>query len=652
MDRLMEEKIYTLPELLLQKRDIKDKIAIREKDYGIWQSYSWHDYFENVKKFALGLSSLGFKRGDMLSVIGDNRPQLYWAQVAAPCLGGISVPLYQDAIEKELEYILKHSEARFLVAEDQEQVDKILLLKEKLPNLELIIYDDPRGMRHYNQPFIKSFTHVQELGVEFAKDHPNYLENEIQKGNIDDICFIIYTSGTTGDPKGVALTHSNVITNAKLLSSVEDHRPTDQVMAYLPMAWIGDSILSLAMFLNTGFTVNCPEAASTVMHDMREIGPTLILCPPRIWENILTSVQVKMEDAAWIKQKMYKYLIDVAQRVSSLKMKHQPIPLGLRLLYALGEFFVYGPLRDNLGMRKIRYAYTAGGTLGQEIFQFYRSIGVNLKQIYGLTETSAMCTYQPDEDVKLHSVGMPVPEVEVKIGDQGEVLIKSPGLFQGYYKNPEETSKTLKDGWLHTGDAGFIDKDKHLVVIDRAKDVSTLAGGTIFAPQFIETKLKFSPHIKEVVTIGQGKDYVTAMVNIHAESVGKWAEKKGISYTSYTDLSQKPQVYDLIYSEIKNVNASLHEEEQLRNAQIRRFLILHKELDPDDAEITRTRKLRRHFIAEKYANLIDALYSGKDGVEVEAKITYMDGRTANISAFIKIRDVEVFTDEASYDGRK
>jgi long-chain acyl-CoA synthetase len=648
----MEEKIYTLPELLLQKRDIKGRIAIREKDYGIWQSYSWHDYFENVKKFALGLGSLGFKRGDMLSVIGDNRPQLYWAQVATACLGGISVPLYQDAIEKELEYILKHSEARFLVAEDQEQVDKILLLKEKLPNVEMIIYDDPRGMRHYNQPYIKGFTHIQELGVEFAKDHPNYLENEIQKGNIDDICFIIYTSGTTGDPKGVVLTHANVITNAKLLSKVEDHRPTDQVMAYLPMAWIGDSILSLAMFLNTGFTVNCPEAASTVMHDMREIGPTLILCPPRIWENILTSVQVKMEDAAWIKQKMYEYLIDVAQRVSSLKMKHQPIPLGLRLLYALGEFFVYGPLRDNLGMRKIRYAYTAGGTLGQEIFQFYRSIGVNLKQIYGLTETSAMCTYQPDEDVKLHSVGMPVPEVEVKISDQGEVLIKSPGLFQGYYKNPEATSKALNDGWLYTGDAGFIDKDKHLVVIDRAKDVSTLADGTIFAPQFIETKLKFSPYIKEVVTIGQGKDYVTAMVNIHAESVGRWAEKRGISYTSYTDLSQNPQVYDLIYSEIKNVNASLHEEEQLRNAQIRRFLILHKELDPDDAEITRTRKLRRHFIAEKYANLIDALYSGKEGVEVEAKITYMDGRTANISAFIKIRDVEVFADEASYDGRK
>jgi long-chain acyl-CoA synthetase len=639
----MEEKIYTLPELLLQRRDIKDRIAIREKDYGIWLSYSWHDYFENVKKFALGLASLRFKRGDMLSVIGDNRPQLYWAQMAANCLGGISVPLYQDAIEKELEYILKHSGAKFIVAEDQEQVDKMLLLKEKLPNLEMIIYDDPRGMRNYNQPFIKSFTSVQEMGVEFGKDHPDYMETEIQKGNIDDICFIIYTSGTTGDPKGVVLTHSNVIINAKLLSSVEDHRTTDQVMAYLPMAWIGDSILSLAMFLNTGFTVNCPEAPSTSLHDMREVGPTLILCPPRIWENILTSVQVKMEDAAWIKQKMYEYFIDVAQRVSSLKSTHQPIPLGLRLFYALGEFFVYGPLRDNLGMRKIRYAYTAGATLGQEIFQFYRSIGVNLKQIYGLTETSAMCTYQSDEDVKLHSVGMPIPEVEVKISDQGEVLIKSPGLFQGYYKNPEATSKALKDGWLYTGDAGFIDKDKHLVVIDRAKDVSTLANGTIFAPQFIETKLKFSPYIKEVVTLGQNKDYVTAMVNIHAESVGKWAEKRGINYTSYTDLAQKPQVYDLIYSEIKNVNASLNEEEQLRNAQIRRFLILHKELDPDDAEITRTRKLRRRFIAEKYADLIDALYSGKDGVEVQAKITYMDGRTANISAFIKIRDVDVFT---------
>jgi long-chain acyl-CoA synthetase len=639
----MEEKICTLSQLLLQRKDIKDKIAIREKDYGVWQSYSFYDYFENVKKFGLGLVSLGFKRGDMLSVIGDNRPQLYWAQMSAICLGGISVPLYQDAIEKELEYILKHSGARFIVAEDQEQVDKMLVLKEKLPNMEFIIYDDPRGMRHYNQPFIKSFTHIQEMGVEFEKDHPEFFENEIKKGNIDEICFINYTSGTTGNPKGVVLSHASVVINAKLLSSVEDHRPTDQVMAYLPMAWIGDAITSLIMSLNIGFTVNCPEATATVMHDMREIGPTMILCPPRIWENILTSVQVKMQDAAWIKQKMYEFFINVAQRVSSRKMKNQSVSLGLQLLYRIGEFFVYGPLRDNLGFRKIRYAYTAGAPLGPEIFQFYRSIGVNLKQIYGLTETSAMCTYQPDKEVKLLTVGMPLPEVEVKISDRGEILIRSAGLFQEYFKNPEATSEALKDGWLHTGDAGFIDKDKHLVVIDRAKDVSTLADGTIFAPQYIETKLKFSPYIREAVTLGQNKDYVTAMINIHVDSVGKWAERRTISYTSYTDLAQKPQVYDLIYNEIKKVNASLFEEEQLRNAQIRRFLILHKELDPDDAEITRTRKLRRGFIAEKYADLIGALYSGKEGVEVKTKITYMDGRTANISAFLKILDVEILT---------
>jgi long-chain acyl-CoA synthetase len=639
----MEEKIYTLPQLLLQRKDIKDKIAIREKDYGIWQSYSFYDYFENVKKFGLGLASLGFKKGDMLSVIGDNRPQLYWAQMSAICLGGISVPLYQDAIEKELEYILKHSGARFIVAEDQEQVDKMLVLKEKLPNLEFIIYDDPRGMRHYNQSFIKSFTHIQEMGVGFEKTHPEFFENEIKKGNIDEICFINYTSGTTGNPKGVVLTHANVVINAKLLSSVEDHRLTDEVMAYLPMAWIGDAIISLIMSLNIGFTVNCPEATATVMHDMREIGPTMILCPPRIWENILTSVQVKMQDAAWIKQKMYEFFIKVAQQVSSRKMKHQSVSLGLQLLYRLGEFFVYGPLRDNLGFGKIRYAYTGGAPLGPEIFQFYRSIGVNLKQIYGLTETSAMCTYQPDKDVKLHTVGKPLPEVEVKISDRGEVLIRSAGLFQEYFKNPEATFEALKDGWLHTGDAGFIDKDKHLVVIDRAKDVSTLADGTIFAPQYIETKLKFSPYIKEAVALGQDKDYVTAMINIHVDSVGKWAERRTISYTSYTDLAQKPQVYDLIYNEIKKVNASLFEEEQLRNAQIRRFLILHKELDPDDAEITRTRKIRRGFIAEKYADLIGALYSGKEGVEVKTKITYMDGRTANISAFLKIRDVEILT---------
>jgi len=640
----MEKAPNTLPQILLEKvrKYPRHKIAIREKDLGIWQSYSWADYYGNVKKFSLGLASLGFQRGDRLSVIGDNRPQLYWAQVAALCLGGIPVPLYQDAIEKELEYIIKHSEAKFVVAEDQEQVDKMLALKEKVSSMEMILYDDPRGMRHYNQPFLKSFTEVQTLGQNFEKDHPQFFEQEVQKGEGEDTALIAYTSGTTGNPKGVVLTHSNLLTNVQLMSKAEEYRDSDQIMAYLPMAWIGDSIYSLAMLLDIGFTINCPEAATTVLRDMREVGPTVIFCPPRIWENILTTIRVKMEDAAWIKQKMFNLFIDVAQRVSSLQLKHETLPLELRLLYALGEFLVYGPLRDNLGMRKIRYAYTAGAALGPEVFQFYRSIGVNLKQVYGLTETSAMCTYQPDDQVKLETVGIPCPGAEIKISDGGEVLIQSPGVFQGYYKNPEATAEVLKGGWLHTGDAGIIDKDRHLIIIDRAKDVSTLADGTIFAPQFIENKLKFSPYIKEAVTLGQAKKYVTAMINIDMQSVGNWAERRNIGYTSYTDLSQKPEVYDLIFQEVKKVNASLSKEEQLRGAQIKRFLILHKELDPDDAEITRTRKLRRGFIAQKYEEIIEALYSGKDGVQVETKITYEDGRTASIRALLKIREAEVF----------
>lgn len=638
----------TIPQILMDdaKKYGKGKIAIREKDLGIWQSYSWADYYENTKKFALGLASLGFQRGDRLSVIGDNRPQLYWAQMAALCLGGIPVPLYQDAIEKELEYIIEHSEAKFVVAEDQEQVDKMLALKAKVSRMEMIIYDDPRGMRHYNQPFIKSFTEVQALGLNFEKDRPDFFEQEVQKGKGEDTALIAYTSGTTGNPKGVVLTHSNLLTNVRLISKAEEYRDSDQVMAYLPMAWIGDSIYSLAMLLDIGFTINCPEAATTVMRDMREVGPTVIFCPPRIWENILTTVRVKMEDAAWIKQKMFNFFINnVAQRVSTHQLKQQAIPFSLRLLYALGEFFVYDPLRDNLGMRKIRYAYTAGAALGPEVFQFYRSIGVNLKQVYGLTETSAMCTYQPDDEVKLETVGIPCPGTEIKISEGGEVLIKGPGVFQGYYKNPEASSEALKDGWLHTGDAGIIDKDNHLIIIDRAKDVSTLANGTIFAPQFIENKLKFSPYIREVVTLGQGQEYVTAMINIDMESVGNWSEKRNIGYTSYADLSQKPEVYELISQEVKKVNASLNREEQLRGAQIKRFLILHKELDPDDAEITRTRKIRRSFIAQKYADIIDALYSGKEGLDVETKITYEDGRTASIRAFLKIRDVEIFEEK-------
>jgi long-chain acyl-CoA synthetase len=637
----------TFPNLLLRNvekfGDSKD--AIREKDYGVWQSYTFAEYLKQVRAFALGLAALEFKRGDKIAIIGDNRPQLYWSMVAAQCLGGIPVPLFQDAIEDEMHYVLDHSETKFAVAEDQEQTDKLLNLKERCPHLEYIIYEDPRGMRHYKQPFMMSFTHVQELGKKFAADHDDYFETEISKGKKEDLAIICYTSGTTGKPKGVMLSHENIIKTAQNTVKAEGLKESDEVMAYLPMAWIGDYIFSVAQAFCAGFTSNCPESTATMMQDMKDIGPTYLFFPPRIWENLLTEVMIKIEDADFIKRKLFNFFQKVGLRVAVARMNHEPVSLGQRFLYRLGDFFIYGPLKDHLGLRNLRIAYTAGEAIGPEIFEFYRSLGINLKQVYGMTESSALVSIQRTGDVKSDTVGPPSPGVDVKITDKGEVMYKSPGVFQGYYKNPEATEETLEDGWVHSEDAGFIDKDGHLKIIDRIKDVSTLADGTIFAPKYIENKLKFCPYIKEAVSIGQDKPYVVTFINIDPGAVGNWAERRSIAYTSYTDIAQKPEVYDLIYNEAIRVNKSLVEDEQLRGAQIHKYLILHKELDPDDEEITRTRKIRRRFIAEKYADLIEALYSDRDNVAVKAKITYEDGRTTTINAELKIREVEVFTND-------
>ncbi len=640
----MEKKVMTFPQILLGNvnRYRDSKVAIREKDYGIWQSYTWKDYLDQVRDFALGLASLGFKRGDKMAVIGDNRPQLYWGLAASQCLGGVPVPLYQDAIEKELLYILDHSGARFALAEDQEQSDKLLALKEKCPELEYIFYDDPRGMRNYRQPYLMSFVHVQELGRKFASENPDYFTDEVTRGQLDDLSIIAYTSGTTGNPKGVMLTYRNIVTTAKNAVEMESLREDEEVMAYLPMAWIGDHIFSYCEAFVAGFTANCPEDPSTVLHDMREIGPTYLFAPPRIWENILTQVMIKMEDAAWIKQKMFHFFMKLATKVEKLRMAHEPVPFGPKILYQLGRFLVYAPLVDNIGMKKVRIAYTAGEAIGPEIFEFFRSLGINLKQVYGMTESSAIISIQKDDDIDSETVGTPIPELEIKISDKGEVMYKSPGVFQGYYKNPEGTEETLEDGWVHSGDAGYLTKHGHLKIIDRAKDVSRLNDGTLFAPKYIENKLKFSPYIKEAVAHGKDMDYVATFVDIDYGAIGNWAERRHIAYTSYTDLAQKPEVYDLIFNEIKRVNKSLSDDEQLRGAQIKRFLLLHKELDPDDGEITRTRKVRRKFVAEKYGDLIDALYSDKDSVEMDAKITYEDGRTTMIKANLRIRNAEIY----------
>ncbi len=639
--QVLDPERDTFPKLVrLNAAQRPRKVAIREKDYGIWQSYTWRDYFEQARLIALGLASLGFQRGDRVVIVGDNRPQLYWAVMATQALGGVPVPVYQDAVEKELEYVVDHAAARFAVAEDQEQVDKLLLVRSACPRLERIVYDDARGMRAYSEPCLLSLAELQEAGTKFEVGQPAYFDAELAKGRADDVAIICYTSGTTGAPKGARLSHRNLLVTARHAAADDGVGEDEEILSYLPMAWVGDHIFSYAQAIAVGFTINCPESVSTVLHDLKEIGPTYFFAPPRIWENILTSVMVRIEDCAWPKRRLVQLFLGLAQEIERARLERRPVPAWRRLLYPLGRLLVYGPLRDNLGMRRVRRAYTAGEAIGPEIFVFFRALGVNVKQIYGMTEASVFLTIQRDGDVRLGTVGSPIRGVELRISPEGEVLYRSPGVFQGYEKNDAATRETIVgDGWVRSGDAGFLDGDGHLVITDRAKDVTRLADGTLFAPKYLENKLKFSPFVKEAVCLGQDRPYVTALVNIDLTAVGNWAERRNIAYTSYTDLAQKPEVYELIAQEVTRMNRSLAKDAVLRGAQIRRFLILHKELDPDDEEITRTRKVRRGHIARKYAALIEALYGDRDHVEVEAKVTYEDGRTGTVRADVRIREV-------------
>ncbi len=639
----LDPALDTFPKLAVRNgRQWPDKVAIREKDLGIWLSYPWSEYVEQAQLIALGLASLGFNRGDKAAIVGDNRPQLYWAMLAVQALGGVPVPLYQDSIEREMQYIVDHAEARFAIVEDQEQVDKLLHVKAHCPRLESIVYDDPRGLRSYTDAGLLSLQALQERGREYGRQYPRHFDHEVAKGRADDMAIILYTSGTTGQPKGTMLSHGNLILTAQNAIAHEGLTPSEEVLAYLPMAWAGDHMFSYAQSIVAAFTTNCPESAATVLSDLREIGPTYFFAPPSIWENILTRVMIRIDDAAWLKRGMVHVFLGVARRVEARRLARQSVPLGDRMLYEIGRVLVYGPLRDNLGMRRIRIAYTAGEAISPELLGFYRSLGVNMKQVYGMTESSALVSIQRNDDVKLDTVGTPLPGIEVRISDAGEVMYRSPGVFLGYYKNQDATRETLEDGWVHSGDAGVFDRDGHLKIIDRAKDVGRLADGTLFAPKYLENKLKFSPYIKEAVCLGHDRPFVAALINIDLGAVGNWAERRALAYTSYTDLAQRTEVYDLIRQEVTRVNKSLLDEVALQGAQIRRFLLLHKELDADDQEITRTRKVRRGFVAQKYAALIAALYSADEYVKVEAQVTYEDGRTGTIRAEIRLSEAEVF----------
>jgi long-chain acyl-CoA synthetase len=631
----------TFPKLLMENAARRgSRAAIREKDYGIWQSWSWGDAAREIRDFASGLAAMGFRRGEKLGVIGDNRPRLYWSLTAAQCLGGIPVPVYQDAVASELEFVLDHAEVRFIVCENQEQVDKVLAVRARLPHVEGIIFCDPRGLRHYDRTSLFRFTDVQERGRQYAAEHPGELDAEIAKGSGSDIAVMLYTSGTTGQPKGVMLTYENVMVTALRGIEVEHLTEGEEVLAYLPIAWAGDHIFSYAQCYCAGFSVSCPESGATVMTDLRELGPTYFFAPPRIYENILTQVMIRMEDAGWVKRKLFHYFMGVARRVGGKILDREPVPFSDRLLYRLGHIFVYGPLLNTLGFSRIRVAYTAGEAIGPDLFTFYRSLGINIKQLYAMTEASIICI-QRDGAVRADTVGTPLDGVELKIAENGEVLYRSPAVFAGYYKNPQATAETKRaDGWVHSGDAGFFDDQQQLHIIDRAKDVGKLQDGTLFAPKFLENKLKFFPTIREAVAFGPGQPYVTAIINIDPEAVGNWVERRGITYGGYQELAGLDEVYGLVQEAIEQVNRDLAQEPHLAGSQIHRFLILHKELDADDGELTRTRKVRRRFIGERFQPLIDALYSGADRARISTDVTFEDGRKGTIEAELKIRDAK------------
>ena len=635
-------RVDTFPKLLLENARVRgDRPAIREKDYGIWQTFTWHQAADQVRALAMGLKAAGFAKGDRLGIVGDNRPRLYWSMVAAQALGGVPVPVYQDAVAEEMRYVLDHAEVRFVIVENQEQVDKVLEIKDALPKLETIVYSDPRGLRHYAQPFLKSYAAVQEEGRAAVAAHPGAYEAVVAEGKGSDLAIMLYTSGTTGRAKGVMLSFDNLIITARNGIEREGLTDKEEIMAYLPMAWVGDNLFSFAQSYVGGFCVSCPESSETVMQDMREIGPTYFFAPPRIFENILTTVMIRMEDAAAVKRWMFRKFMEVAKRVGAKILDRTPVPLVDALLYRLGDLLVYGPLRNVLGFSRLKLAYTAGEAIGPDIFDFYRSLGINVKQLYGSTEAAVFITIQPNGEVKPDTVGTPAKDVEIKIADSGEVLFRSPGVFMSYYKNDEATRETkTADGWVKTGDAGFFDESGHLKIIDRAKDVGKLTTGAMFAPKYIENKLKFFPYIREAVAFGDTRDYVAVFVNIDLEAVGNWAERRGIAYSGYTDLAGQADVYALVQECVEKVNTDLAQDPHLAGSQIHRFLILHKELDADDGELTRTRKVRRGTVAEKYGTLIAALYSDRDRCEIQAEVTFEDGRKGSIRADIAIRDVK------------
>lgn len=639
----------TFPKLLIRNaRQYGSRPSMRHKDLGIWQTWTWAQVLEIVRAYAVGLHRLGLKRGETIAIVGSNRPKLYWSVMAAQTLGAIPVPVYADAVADELAFVLAHADVRFAAVEDQEQIDKIQSVQQRLPKLELMLYDEPRGLRDYDHANLRAMDDVIADGRKALADDSklgSWLDAEIAATKGSDPSIILYTSGTTGTSKGVVLSGERSIKAASDTVTFDKLNQFDVALAYLPIAWVGDHYLNYAQGLVAGFCMACPESADTAMSDLREIGPSFYFAPPRTLEALLTRVMIRMEDASRLKRKMFHYFLGVARKYGERILNDQPVPLTGRLLYWLGNILVYGPLKNVLGLSRVRVAYTAGEAIGPDLFAFYRSIGLNLKQLYGQTEAFLYVTAQPDGEIYSDTVGPASPNVDIRIADNGEVLFKSPGMFTGYFKDAAKTAEAMTpDGYVKTGDAGYFDdKSGHLKIIDRAKDVGRLNDGTLFPPKYIENRLKFFPNIREAVAYGDKRDFVTVMLNIDLTAVGSWAERNNVSYASYQELAGHPLVYDMIEQNVAEVNRSLAADKMLAGAQIKRFLVLHKELDADDGELTRTQKVRRGFVAERYAPLVNALYDGSAEADISTEVTFEDGRKGTISARVKIRDMAKVT---------
>ena len=638
----------TFPRLLLKHAAERPAApAVREKEYGIWQAHSWVGMAALVEHIACGLHQAGLQRGEHMVIIGATRPRLYATMLAAQSLGAIAVPLYQDEVDTECVFHITNAEVRFAMVEDQEQVDKLLEIRDQCPQLSNIIFDNPKGLRKYLEPGLVALDALIASGHAFAGEQPGFFRDQVEKTQPDDVAAMFFTSGTTGNPKGVVHTHNSLLDRAQAGAEFDKLTNTEEVLAYLPPAWIGQNIFSYAQWLCCGYVVNCPESASTVAIDLKEVGPTYYFAPPRVFEGLQTSVMIRMEATGAIMRGMFHFFINVAKRVGPALMNSQSVGAGDRLLYALGQLMVYGPLRNNLGLSRVRVAYVVGDAIGSDLFTFYRSIGVNLKQLYGSTETAVLVCMQPDNEARADTVGMPIRGVQIKVADNGEILVKSGGLLKGYYKNPGATAEVLTaDGWYHTGDIGFLDASGHLKIIDRVEDVGRMKGsandGVMFAPKYVENKLKFFSYVKEVVAYGDGREKVCVMINIDFDAVGNWAAQRKLPYVGYTDLAQKPEVHQLIKACVEKVNADLSADTLLAGSQISRFLVLHKELDVDDSELTRTNKIRRGFIADKYQPLIDAMYGDKTEQFIETVVKFEDGLNGSISATLVINDSKTF----------